>query len=290
MASYRMIDGLIFKLFDVFGEYLPTDEMIEDVLKDRLTDEAKQQFCAISNKYCLEFRIDFLSKVLPHTPVNEFEKERIEIDRLFMGCKQDMCAITGHSFEKIVRYLYVMKWYQAIDGNSSGGNPQSIRKGNIPLNVNRKGEMERDKLSLKYLDFREADDYIREFYESVASSCKAGNVEMINLLKVQYVIFKERAGLEEKIRKNGLKITDFFCKYCQQYHKFYSFKVRDNCGSKECKRGADAERKIPKDRKGWEKDLSIRPKKCSECESTRSYLNRDRLCEVCYLRLKDTLV
>ena len=232
-----------------------------------------------------------MNELPPDIPENKLERERIEIDRNFMGHKQAMSAITEHSFEKLVRYQYVMGWYQAVAGNSSGGNPQAMRKGKKPIDVNSKtGEMEREKLSLKYSEFREADDYIREFYDSISSFYKAENTAIIIFLNSQHIIFKERAKLEERIRKQYTKWATFFCKYCQKYHIFDSFKVRENCGSKECKRGADAERKIPKDRKGWEKDLSVRPKKCSECESTRSYLNRDRLCEVCYLRLKDTLV
>lgn len=291
MASHRMIGGLIFKLFDVFGEYLPTDSMIENILKDRATDEAKQQFCKVSNKYCLLFEIDCWNEMPPDIPGNELTRQRLELDRNFMGHEQAMSAITGHSFERLVKYQYVMNWYQAVAGNFSGGNPQSIRRNKIPLDVSRKtGEMQRDESFLIYPEFREADDYYREFYDSIASFCKTGNVEMINLSNSQGVIFKDRASLEEKMRTDGIKIVNFFCKYCQKYHVFDSCKVRDTCGSSECKRDRDASRKPRKNLKGWVKDPSVRPKKCLRCENMQRHLNIDLLCLECYLKSKDTLV
>jgi hypothetical protein len=286
--SFKTVQGLSFKRFKVCGEYIPSVRMIKGILNDRHTDEAKQQLSDISNEYCQLFEIECRNELPPDIPENKLKRQRIEIDRNFLGNNQAMSAITGHSFDKLVRYQYVMSWYQAVAGNSSGGNPQAVRKGKRPLDVNSKGEMERGELSLTYPDFREADDYFRGFYVSVASFYKAGNVKMINLSNRQDDIFKERAYLEEKIRKDGKKMATFFCKYCQKYHEFSTFKIRVHCGANECEKKADNSRNLI-DRKGWVEDPDVRPKKCVMGGSRRVKLNSYRLCLQCHLELADCI-
>jgi hypothetical protein len=166
---YSTVKGLKFKRFKVCGEYIPSVRMIEGILSDRRTNETKQQFCNVSNEYCELFEIWTQNELPPDLPENKLDRQRIEIEQIFLGIVYSMCVITGHDFNQLVRHQYVMNWYQAGAGNFSGGNPQAVRKGKRPLDVDSKGEMERDELSITYPDFREADDYFREFYISVAS-------------------------------------------------------------------------------------------------------------------------
>ncbi len=226
---YSTVEGLRFTRFRVFGEHIPSVRMIEGILNDRHTNEAKHQFCQISNECCEAFEIETLNELPPDIPENKLKRQRIEIDRNFLGVNHAMSEITGHDFYTLVRHQYVRSWYSAVAGNFSGGNPQAVRKGKRPLDVNSKGEIEQNELSIAYPDFREAEDYSRCFYVAVASLYKAKNVDIIILSNRQDDIFKERATLEEKIRKHGKKIAIFFCKYCQKYHEFDTFKARSHC-------------------------------------------------------------
>ena len=285
MAYYRTVNNLKFEVFEVFGVYIPSIEMIQDILNERFTDGAKRQFCDISNHYCSIFKGQISNELPPDTPENKLTIDRIKLDREFMGTKLSMSVTVGYSFQKLIISQYVTSWYQAVIGNFSGANPQSIRKGNIPIDVDKEtGEMETIDLSIKYLNFKQAVDHICGFYNSISSLYGKGNLEIINLSNKQDDIIKKIASLEEKVRRQYPKEFIFFCKYCQSYHTFNSFKARETCGSKDCERKADNYRKLI-DRKRWVEDLTVRPKNCGLCGSRRTKINTDRLCLHCYLEL-----
>ena len=245
MAYYRTVDNLQFEVFEVFGVYIPSIEMIQDILNERFTDGAKRQFCDISNHYCSIFKGQISNELPPDTPENKLTIDRIKLDKQFMGTKLSMSAIVGYSFQKLII---------SID------------------------------LSIKYLNFKRAVDYISGFYDSISSLYGKGNLEIINLSNKQDDIIKKIASLEEKVRRQYPKEFIFFCKYCQSYHTFNSFKARETCGSKDCERKADNYRKLI-DRKRWVEDLTVRPKNCGLCGSRRTKINTDRLCLHCYLEL-----
>ncbi len=229
------IDGLTFNLFKLYDVWLPDESMIKAVLADRHTDDAKRGFCETSNYYCSIFEGQISNELPPDTPENKLTIDRIKLDRQFMGTKLSMSVTVGYSFQKLIISQYVTSWYQAVIGNFSGGNPQSIRKGNTPIDVDKEtGEMETIDLSIKYLNFKQAVDYISGFYDTISSLYGEGNVEVINLSDKQDDIIKRIASLEEKVRKQYPKEFIFFCKYCQSYHTYDSFKVRKTCGSKDC--------------------------------------------------------
>lgn len=285
MAYYRTVNKLTFDLYELYGVYLPDDSMIRDVLADRLTDEAKRQFCETSNHYCSIFKGQISNELPPDIPENKLTTERIELNREFIRTKQSMSAIAGYDYVQLDFSQCVINWYQAVAGNFSGGNPQSIRKGNIPYDVNPiNGEMVRDSPLFKYLNFKQAVDYICGFYDSISSLYGEGNLEVINLSNKQDELFKRMASLEEKIRRQSTKEFIFFCKYCQSYHTYNSFKVRETCGSKDCDLKADNARKLI-DRKGWVEEPGAKPKVCVMGGSRRVKLNSHRLCLQCYLEL-----
>jgi hypothetical protein len=49
---YSKVEGLSFKRFKVFGEYIPSVKSIADVLKDRPIEAAKVDFQTLSNHIC----------------------------------------------------------------------------------------------------------------------------------------------------------------------------------------------------------------------------------------------
>jgi mRNA-degrading endonuclease HigB of HigAB toxin-antitoxin module len=104
---YSTVEGLSFKRFKVCGEYIPSVRMIEGILNDRHTNEAKQQFRDISNEYCELFEIWTWNELPPDFPENKLKRQRIEIERIFLGNKYRLIVSIDYEAQ-LIYYKYFL--------------------------------------------------------------------------------------------------------------------------------------------------------------------------------------
>jgi hypothetical protein len=275
-----LVEGLVFKSFKVFGEYIPSVKSIEDVMRDRPNEAAKVEFQTLSNHICEIYEQECKNEYPPDLPENKQARENIDLLREHWGHTEEICRLIKYDFYQLMINRYILHWYHFVAGNWSGGNPQAVIRGNKPP----KNYMEPILRLRKYPDFARAEGFMYGYDESVNSAISGGDCEVSKLQDDVEKIVKALAKIDETSRQDGNKAVNFYCEYCHSYHTFDDLKVRKTCGSPECEKKHDNSRKLI-DRKGWVEDSDIRPKKCVMGGSRQAKLNSFQLCLRCHLEL-----
>jgi type IV secretory pathway VirB4 component len=215
----------------------------------------------------------------PDLPENKQAIEKIDLLRELWGHTETICRLIKYDFYQLMISRYIVHWYHFVAENWSGGNPQAVIRGNKPP----KNYIEPILRLRKYPDFARAEEFMYGYDESVDSAISGGDLEVFKLQSDIDKFMKTLAKIEETSRQKENKAVSFYCEYCNSYHEFDDLKVRKTCGSPECEKKLDAQRKQT------ERALKLsdfvagfdgKPKRCMVCKYKR-VVNAERVCQPC---------
>ena len=315
MIYSLVVEGLIFAQADIFGEYLPSKTSIEAVMSklgnpNQTKGEkriAKQDFCSLN--YVIVTLLDRQLNADIYLSRGEIGKD-LEASFQFVSAIKQQAEITGFSFWSVMQSTFVMRWYQYLAGNPSGGNLQKIcQQTTTMLSI-----ANRDKEPWKfpevtiyddysrleeYLDFQSANEYFKSFTSKVMNDLenslneqnpKERGSKIGDSILDMYAAINYLAAVYEK---KGNRLVPFLCPFCQSHSLLKRAKkgLRAHCENLECKRaysfvGNQRNRESPANQiqvsslLPWEK-ASGTPRYCCECRKRR-LVNKERSCKQCY--------
>jgi hypothetical protein len=298
------VNHIEFMQLIVFGEYLPSQSMIENMLKLHNNKPQKIKFRDFSNHFNISCSF-YRSRELPFDIFNEnsylkwfnnlgnFDSISLaQADAIYFKMLERKCVLTGHEFHRVAQSEYILEWYQFLFGNHGNGNEKQTRemanlwlKGSQDKNYSKFTEFQEKEQNRygdfydKYEDYYRAEKYYSRFMATDDNPILLNGKSMILQASANIIgIRRKIAKIIENHRVYGQQKQMFWCDKCRKHSRVNPGKLPKICCS--CKNLKDIEHKQSRQRGGWEYHHTG---VCNgHCVSDRKKLDIFCICKSCY--------